>query len=240
MDYVIGLFTGGKPLNHTAYFFGAYFIPYEAKLAGGDSKYSLSDPLRATALSDAYHIPMAYFWVGTLTILFSFIWVFSGLHSAYLYNAVSFESGQYKCSEIVFARYDHSLTKQSSIVVHQRDLAERVKEVLGEKAAEAAALEKDTQFLLMKRVLLNILMLAILVGSCYGIIQIVEEFLDKSGFIALVPVIVLALINAVIPLVFEILGNVAGVFGGERPHLLKCVAWGAGVECRVGTVCICI
>ena len=63
----------------------------------------------------------------------------------------------------------------------------------------AEAGKKDQTKLLIKRILLNIVMIGILVASCFAIISVVESFLDEIGFVALVPSLVLAIINARCP-----------------------------------------
>ena len=92
--------------------------------------------------------------------------------------------------------------KHRSIAIHHQGLAARIDEVLG-SLGEDKFKDRNMNKIYMKRIGLNILMLSILGGCSYGIVVMVEEFLTAEGFLALLPSLVMAMMNAVIPFLFE-------------------------------------
>jgi hypothetical protein len=74
-DYLTSLVSGGAPLNNSAYFIGSYIMPTR----GTDSEYMLGNPDKIAISDSMYYYPIAYLWVGLMTIVVSFLSLFGGV-----------------------------------------------------------------------------------------------------------------------------------------------------------------
>lgn len=194
-------FTGIQPLNHSAYFIGAYYMPYDDEAQGGRYDNHINDE------DHAYKIPLAYVSTGGAYMLVSFVLVFYGLYKSWVKSAVSFERGDFRMAELVLSSYDHTLTSEKSIKVHQKALAEKMKEILGEHELSLKYSQLNRTKVLLKRLFINIIIIGTLAGCIFAIIRTVEEYADAQGLERLVPAIVMAFMNAAVPFFFEILAE---------------------------------
>jgi hypothetical protein len=87
---------------------------------------------------------------------------------------------------IIFAQYDHSLEKVDALDTHRKELAEHIKESLGEKKAAALAKERwavGKWSIYFKRFLINITVMATLGLSCWAIYEATQAFSSSDGFL---------------------------------------------------------
>lgn len=210
-ETILGLFNGGGAFNASAYFMGVYYLPYAAPYdinttASVWVPEGASDPHVET-----YDIPLAYLLTTGGYMLLSFILIFNGVYDAIQKSVFGYgiHHGE-RLSSMVFCRFDHSLTHPKSLELHKASTAREIKEVLGETTAKAIyqkRLSEKWKTIWLKRVLVNLFMLGMLLLSLLAIFATVTRFSDGNEGERVVPAIVLALINATIPLMFEILAE---------------------------------
>eukprot|EP00039_Didymoeca_costata_P023989 m.8915 g.8915 ORF g.8915 m.8915 type:complete len:896 (-) comp3972_c0_seq1:136-2823(-) len=200
-ELIVSWFTGMQPLNHSAYFIGSYYIPYDPAPSAGTFDNPIGDKDRL------YRVPLAYVCTGGGYMMVSFILVFLGLYRSWVKSAVSFEAGSFQLGQLCLTTYDHTLTSSNSIKLHQKAIAEKIKESLGERALDRHYAQLQWSQVMLKRIVINTIILGTLAACIFGIIRTVEEFADSDGLERLIPAIVMALINAAVPFVFEILAE---------------------------------
>ena len=180
-DTFVGLVTGGGTINHTAYFLGAYYIPYtNVSLA--------NDPWNPDTNPDTnYQLPLAYLLTGGAFIVVSFVFIFFGLFKEVRRSAVAFELGEYKMSKLCFGTYDHRFTNEESILAHQKEIAREMQESLGNdemrETHEQFKAEHPIKFW-VRRFTINAVVIVILTFSIWLMIYVVEEYGLSDGEIS--------------------------------------------------------
>eukprot|EP00729_Bicosta_minor_P000284 gene284-8513_t len=205
----LGLLTGGAPLNHSAYFMGAYFTPYSTDNHTANASYGLNDRLVHTFESTGvYSVPNAYLWLGIITPLLYLVWILVGIGSNVTMpqEYTDFDGAAYKMSRLVFTGYDHAVTTPRDRMNNLKANAEDIKEILGEtKRREYDLANSSYSALILIRITINIVIFALIGGSSVAIITVVNLYVGSSGFSKLIPSITMAVINGVLPSVFEFL-----------------------------------
>eukprot|EP00038_Savillea_parva_P018661 m.24858 g.24858 ORF g.24858 m.24858 type:complete len:973 (+) comp4192_c0_seq1:59-2977(+) len=208
-DTFVGLFDGGGALNASAYFIGVYYLPDAVPYGMANTTGSIWDPNgrgRDGGLGDAYNIGLAYLIVIGVVLLGSFLMIFKGVYDAIrqsvLQVGVKLDE---QLAAAVFCRLDYSIYNQKSLEIHQGDIRNEIKTLLHEGEAKDAYVQRMAhgwERILLKRIGINFLMLAILVVCLYGIFIAVQRS-GETGAGSFVPALVLAVINAVVPHLFE-------------------------------------
>ena len=205
----LGLLTGGAPLNHSAYFMGAYFTPYSADNHTANASYGLNDRLVHTFESTGvYSVPNAYLWLGIITPLLYLVWILVGIGSNVTMpqEYTDFDGAAYKMSRLVFTGYDHAVTTPRDRMNNLKATAEYIKEILGEPMRREYDLANSSySALILIRITINIVIFALIGGSSVAIITVVNLYVGSSGFSKLIPSITMAVVNGVLPSVFEFL-----------------------------------
>jgi len=193
---LVGLFTGGADLNYSAYFIGSYIVP-TTTVAG-------SAPV---AKPSTYSIPMAYLLLCGFYLLFSLILIFRQVYWAVYSRTVVLDDGAQPYSEMILCGFDHSLMSKQSVELKRMGLTQLIKESLEEEKAN----EKQAHIgakVYAKRVLINVAILAILSASLYVVQLTVSVFTSQSNSLSnLIPPFILAVMNFVLPIVFESLAS---------------------------------
>jgi len=131
----------------------------------------------------------------------------SGVYTS-VSSAVSSEDlNKHKMATLVFTEYDHAVTVHHAMDVHCKDNAEKCKEILGTAHAlesYAMRMKEHKYWIYFKRVLINILVVAILVGSCFAISFATGKYIQETNFLlSIIPTLTMVALNAGIPFVFE-------------------------------------
>eukprot|EP00052_Salpingoeca_macrocollata_P022877 m.199889 g.199889 ORF g.199889 m.199889 type:complete len:857 (-) comp21905_c1_seq5:29-2599(-) len=191
-ENLLGLFTGGAKLNRTAYFIGTYFLTYDS-------------PNIATPHTN-YDLPLAYLLVCGFSLGISFLLLFKSVHSSVYSNAQVAEEGQHPISEIVFSLYDHSLTDPASISIKRGAAVRLLREILDEEKLRAEHEQKNFRNLILKRIVINIVIFAMLGLALWSVQAAVVRYAESTDTaFRLVPAIVLTVYNLVLPIAFELL-----------------------------------
>lgn len=207
-DVVTGLVRGSSYLNHSEYFMGNYMQDTFAT----NSSYRLGRAEVHPYTTDTfYYVPMAYMAMGIVTVVVSLGTLLSGVYKSFT-GAVSHEDLiDYKMSAMIFSEYDHAITWPKAMTIHQKDNAEKIKEILGTAAAKHQYEQRMKEYkfwIYTKRFVVNILVLGILGGSCAAIYFATEAFInDPNFFKSIIPTITMVALNAGIPFIFEALAE---------------------------------
>jgi len=208
-DTFVGLFNGGGALNASAYFMGTYFLPDAVPFGLTNTSGSIFDPNGAGddgGTGGAYNVALAYLVVIGAMLLLSFIMIFWGVYTAIRQSVLQVGTKiDEQLATVVLCRLDYSINQKASMTLHRRDIKNEIKTLLDEGSAKEAYVNRMSAHwkrIYFKRVLINLLMLAILVLCLYGIFAAVEQS-NTTGAGSLVPALVLSVVNAVVPFLFE-------------------------------------
>eukprot|EP00048_Salpingoeca_helianthica_P006674 m.101392 g.101392 ORF g.101392 m.101392 type:complete len:843 (+) comp14089_c0_seq4:55-2583(+) len=195
----VGLFTGGGPLNYSAYFIGTYFVPYKSVASAGAS---------TLEFDSNYDVALAYLLTLSFFLLFTFVLIFRKVYMS-VYNE-SLASGEpvHALAEIVFCSFDHSLTQEDSVRLKRIGLVSMIKETLSESLSKQEYKEKNKRTLYFKRTMVNFVVCSILAVSLFGVKSSVDSFSSNlDSYTRLIPSAILAALNVILPVLFELLGK---------------------------------
>ena len=205
MSVAEGLVRGSSVLNHSEYFMGSYM--QETGAAGASYRLGRPELKPFDSESFQYYIPLAYLVLGIFTVLVSLVTLLTGVYNSFTSAVSGEELAQHKMCTLVFTEYDHAITVPHAMVVHCKDNAEKVKEILGTALAKDKydlRMREHKWWIYFKRFIINILVLAILGGSCAAIYFATEQFINDPNFwLSIVPTITMVALDAGIPFVFE-------------------------------------
>eukprot|EP00051_Salpingoeca_urceolata_P020521 m.308923 g.308923 ORF g.308923 m.308923 type:complete len:665 (-) comp19634_c2_seq19:4901-6895(-) len=189
-EEIIGLFTGGASLNRTSYFIGSYWLSYEKN---------------APPAITSYDVALAYFLVTGCYLLVSFLLVVGSVAEA-VKQTVNTPDGQNDYSEVVFASYDHTLNNSNSVKIKRLSIVQLLRELMGEAKSREEYAKMDRRVLLGRRVLVNFIIFTTLGLALWSVNVTVTKFANSNDTIeALIPALLLALYNNMLPFAFEML-----------------------------------
>eukprot|EP00048_Salpingoeca_helianthica_P006676 m.101432 g.101432 ORF g.101432 m.101432 type:complete len:839 (+) comp14089_c0_seq7:137-2653(+) len=189
---LVGLFTGTASLSYSAYFIGAYFIPYQAG--------SYVNPVVTS-----YDVPLAYLLTAGFYLTLAFALIFRRVYKAvYLNTTVTEEGGQF-FAELLFCSYDHSLTDAHAISLKRIGIAQLIRATLTEAKAKEEQSKISLRSIYARRALINLVVIVILALSLYIVQLAVTNFSDNTDISYFIPSLILAVFNFALPLAFRML-----------------------------------
>jgi len=197
---VIGLFNGGGWLNASAYFIGSYNFP--------QSNYTTERQDRFAAI---YDVKSAYLWVGLSYLIISFILIFAGIKAQIGKQLKRKSRFSDELPFALFTRYDYSLIQRRSVNIRRKEIINEMVMYYNDAEKQEAYREKlRTRFwsLMAKRIAINVIVVSILVGALSGVFYSFQAFSTSSNdILKLMPALILAMVNAACPFIFEILAE---------------------------------
>lgn len=205
-NFFSGLISGSGAFLSSPFFYGSYGSPIVPKDGELPSIWSSADGRTAPS----YDILVAYWVVSIFFIVISFIAIVVGLSWSIRLRHNSFRTVDYNelLSETTLAGFSYSVFTQSAIFEQQLALSQNLKalQALVDKNVSQDIRMVEKLWLWIKRIGVNAAILLILIAALFAINETVDSFIDSNRtFEKILPGVVLALFNALIPPIFEAL-----------------------------------
>ena len=210
----VGLFNGGGSFNTSAMFIGAYMlpnvVPSDLRGSAGTVPNPFSPPVDGGDGREDYDFALAYVLMGTLLILGSYLVISYGLWKSIIASGYRTDRVEHRICGLMFATMDYSVTDGSSIALLQKQTCRHIQEVLDENKMRDQWLKQWKQNykrFVAKRVATNLVVIGALVGSAIAIFESVDKYQLGTQLERLIPAVVIAVLNMVVPFGFEMLAE---------------------------------